>query len=79
MISLRGDIMLFKKRIRIIFATLFLLALAVSTFWFTTTHHSLKNITKSETFTVVYSNAMDDGAEIVKYSNKGEILDKKLS
>lgn len=69
--------MLFKKRIRIIFATLFLLGLAVSTFWFTTTHHSLKNITKSETFTVVYSNAMDDGAEIVKYSNKGEILDKK--
>ncbi|WP_245233451.1 hypothetical protein [Paenibacillus maysiensis] len=69
--------MLFKKRKRIIFATLFLLGLAVSTFWFTATNHSLKNITKSETFTVVYSNAMDDGAEIVKYSNKGEILDKK--
>ncbi|MCC3381637.1 hypothetical protein ACFQ5D_23355 [Paenibacillus farraposensis] len=70
--------MLFKKRIKIIFATLFLLGLAaISTFWFTATHHSLKNKTNSETFTVVYSNAMDDGAEIVKYSNKGKILDKK--
>ncbi|WP_244188465.1 hypothetical protein [Paenibacillus kribbensis] len=70
--------MLFKKRMKIIFATLFLLGLAaISTFWFTATHHSLENKTKSETFTVVYSNAMDDGAEIVKYSNKGKILDKK--